>query len=382
MLMKIIFYPVGFILSFFFSVLNIRFLNILTFRIGHLCAEPDCYIKEEILGKHPKYKAFILAPRGKVSNKHLLSYWEKYFRIIRSSIAWIFLKPLSENPFTGFSVHRYCSVINKNAGYPRIQDEYYKSGGQPLLVLTEFDRMRGRDLLSKLGMPRDAWFVCVHCREEGYIGREGQTYRNADISNYFPAMDAIVEKGGWVIRLGDPSMKLIPLKKNIIDYAHLDIKSDWMDIFLSASCEFFLGSASGLYVAANIFGVPAGTVNNLPVSTVLPYGPHSVGIPMFIRFEREKRYLSFKEVLNSSVGDFRSDHLYKEAGLVTVQNSSEDIKELMIEMFDRVKGNLKYTEEDERLQERFKSLMKPNHYSYGAVSRVGREFLRKYEYLL
>lgn len=379
---KIFYYSVGFISLPFCIALNIRFLNVSTSRIGHLCVEPDCYIKEEILGKHPKYKALILAPRGKVANEHLLFYWEKYFKIIRSPIVCILLKPLSENPFMGFNVYRYCSVVNKAADFPWIQDAYYKSDGRPLLALTEFDYKRGWDLLLKLGMPRDAWFVCVHCREEGYISGEGQTYRNADIANYLPAMEAIVERGGWVIRLGEPSMKVIPPKKNIIDYAHLDIKSDWMDIFLSASCKFFLGSDSGLFALANIFGVPVGTVNRAPMSMVLTYGPYNVGIPMFIRPDEEERYLSFKEVLNSPIGNFRFDHLYSKAGVGTVQNSPEDIKEVMIEMLDRLEGKLKYSEEDERLQARFKSLMNPTHYSYGAISRVGRDFLRKYEYLL
>lgn len=53
-----------------------------------------------------------------------------------------------------------------------------------------------------------------------------------------------------------------------------------------------------------------------------------------------------------------------------------------MEMLDRTENRLFYTLEDERLQERFKSLMNPSHYSYGAISRVGRDFLRKYSFLL
>lgn len=99
-------------------------------------------------------------------------------------------------------------------------------------------------------------------------------------------------------------------------------------------------------------------------------------------FLKEERYLSFKEVLSSPMGNFRHDPLYSEAGVWPVDNSPEDIKELAMEMLDRIEGKSLYSAEDERLQKRFKSLMNPSHYSYGAISRVGRDFLRKYAFLL
>ena len=38
---------------------------------------------------------------------------------------------------------------------------------------------------------------------------EGQAYRNVNIDTYVPAMEAIVERGGWVIRYGDAGMQAI-----------------------------------------------------------------------------------------------------------------------------------------------------------------------------
>jgi hypothetical protein len=51
-------------------------------------------------------------------------------------------------------------------------------------------------------------------------------------------------------------------------------------------------------------------------------------------------------------------------------------------MLDKTEGKIRYSAEDELLQARFKSLMQPDHYSYGAMSRIGRDFLRKYSELL
>jgi hypothetical protein len=51
-------------------------------------------------------------------------------------------------------------------------------------------------------------------------------------------------------------------------------------------------------------------------------------------------------------------------------------------MPERSAGSAIYSEADEERQRRFKSLLRPGHFSDGGVNRVGRDFLRKYESLL
>ena len=47
-------------------------------------------------------------------------------------------------------------------------------------------------------------------------------------------------------------------------------------------------------------------------------------------------------------------------------------------MLERTAGEFEVTAEDEALQQAFKGLLVPGHYSYGAMSRVGRDFLRRH----
>lgn len=358
--------------------LKIRFLPVYTPAIGHLCGEPDCYIKEGLLGLRPQYHTILLAENKSTANPHLVSYWKKYFTIINSSFLCMLIRPLTNNRFTIYYIFNYFFTYTPQ--WPEIQKKY---GNRPaLLSLSKFDYQRGWACLMDLGIPRDAWFVSVHCREDGYLGKVDQSMRNADIENYFLAMEEIVKRGGWVIRMGDPSMKPINSKGRIIDYAHLSIKSDWMDVFLSASCKFFLGSNSGLTNLAAIFGVSSGNANFCPISAVFPYGVQDVGIPKLIRSIGKKRYLTFKEIFDYSISQYRFDSLYSQAGVQAIENTPEDIRDLAIEMFEKAEGLIVYSEEDEYLQERFKGLMNPTHYSYGAMSRVGRDFLRKYKHLL
>lgn len=363
----------------FCIITNTRFVPFYVRSIGMLCVEPDCYIKEEILGMRSKYNSIVLASRGTVVNEHMLDYWKRYgIKIVKSPALCFFLRPLSMNRFSAYNVLKY--AFNYYPVFPEIQRRFH--GRPPLLKLTGPDLERGWKLLKNIGMPENAWFVCIHCREDSYLGDVDQSNRNCDINNYLPAIESIVKKGGWVIRVGDPAMKAISSMEHVIDYVHLEIKSDWMDIFLLASCRFFLGSHSGLCTVSTVFGVPSAVANFVPIGAALSYGAHDIGIPKLLWSVGKNRYLTFREAFDSPVSNYRFDSSYCKAGVRPVENFPEDITSLATEMMDRTHNRASYTDEDELLQKRFKSLMKPGHYSYGAVSRIGRDFLRKYAYML
>lgn len=63
-------------------------------------------------------------------------------------------------------------------------------------------------------------------------------------------------------------------------------------------------------------------------------------------------------------------------------NTPDEVRDLAIEMLDRLDGRLSYDADDEARQARFRALFRPVHYSYGALSRVGGAFLRKHDHLL
>lgn len=373
--------------------LGVRFLPRYISFVGHLACDTDCYVKEGILGMRPHHFGILLAPPGVVANPHLLDYWRQYLTIISSPFLCKMLEPLSRDKKLEYVI-LYCSgkiSQHKINTFPAIQRAW---GDRPsLLTLREADRERGWNCLQSLGVPKDAWFVCFHCREPGYVyprhtPEQSQAYhkiqhhRNADIYTYIPAMRAIVERGGWCIRMGDPATKPLPLMEKVIDYAHLPVKSNWMDVFLCASCRFFLGGSSGLMGIASVFGITGATANIGDMGAVLGHGPRGINILKLVWSLSEERYLTFKEVFDSPISHFFYGFEYDDAGVRVVDNSPEDIRDLALEMLDRIEGKAIYTAQDERLQERFISLLRPGHYSYGGSSRVGRDFLRRYTWLL
>src|SRR5262249_38253924 len=131
-------------------------------------------------------------------------------------------------------------------------------GREPLLELTPEDRQRGRECLKQLGVPPERWFVTLHVRETGYKPSDiGFRHRNADLDSYLPAIDALIQRGGFVVRLGSPHMRPATPRNGFIDYAHSSLRSDWMDIFLIAEGLFHIGVESGISHLPVTFGLPS-----------------------------------------------------------------------------------------------------------------------------
>ncbi|MEG5045380.1 TIGR04372 family glycosyltransferase [Microcoleus sp. B4-C1] len=351
--------------------------------IGHLAINIDIYIKMGILGWRPQYHTILLAPSEQVINPCLLNYWRRYLHIITDPSVIERLLPLAKTmrclEYTLYHI-KLASGQMVDIGYamPIVQKQWETQARPPLLTRSPSDYERGWNCLRDLGVPKNAWFVCLHVREDGFR-REGiTTHRSADINTYSLAIESIVARGGWVIRMGDPTMKPLPPMKQAIDYAHTDAKSDWMDVFLCTSCRFFLGSASGLACVPLVFGVPSAITNTWPVSG-RPPSNHDLFIPKLAWSEVEKRYLTFEEALAPRFFFNLNSQLLYSWGIKVVDNTPEEINDLVLEMLDRLEGKCQYTAEDEVLQQQFNSL--PTPYGPSAFnSRIGRSFLHNYHF--
>jgi putative glycosyltransferase (TIGR04372 family) len=376
-------------------ILRIRFLVNSVYpplftHIGHLAAEPDCFVKEGLLGLRPWFIGVLLIPRGSAANPCLLNCWRQRLWVV-SSPFWVrLLSPLAAVPELQYHTDPYVTAINKTPTFGPIQAAY--AGRKPVLHLTRRHRKAGEAVLQRLGMPPGAWFVGIHCREGGFVSADpskdpahratSHRARNASIEGYLPAMKALVERGGWCIRLGDPSMSPLPPIPGVIDYANSPLRSDWMDIFLCSQCRFLLGSASGLCMVASVFGVPCAIANQTSPAIALPYGPGDLFIPKPIFSVPSGEQLTLPEILGGPLGNARFTYCLDLARTTVEDNAPEDIRDLALEMLDELDGTFRETEEDQCLQAEFRALLHPGHYAYGTISRFGRLYLRKHRWLL
>ncbi len=376
-LLAVILFPLSLILYF----AGVRRLCIFTDRLGHLAMEPDTLLKAQSLGMIKPKRWFILAPSHRVANPHLLQYWERYFTIYSSSLSCFLLNALSLWPFMRDSVSHF---INNDKG-PQLVYEVNRQWGArpPLLKLTAEDCAFAETQLLALGLPKGAWFVCVHAREGGFspVDEMFHSYRNGSIENLIPSMQEIVKQGGWVIRVGDPSMTKLKSMPQVIDYAHHPLRSARLDIILFARARFLLGNTSGIYMACSVFGVPNALANMAPMP-VLGVDKNDLSIPKLHRNENMAHHLSFKEVMRSSISTFRYSALYSKNKIVVEENSADDILLLTQEMLARLDGTFCETAEIKQLHQAYMALFEPRHYGYGSVSKISFSFLERYRHLV
>jgi hypothetical protein len=110
--------------------------------------------------------------------------------------------------------------------------------------------------------------------------------------------------------------------------------------------------------------------------------PGDIAIPKLYWSKTDRCYLSFKEILDSAMGNFRYTELFEAANIKLIESAPDEIQNLAMEMLDAIDGGSAYTVEDEVAQGQFVSLMRPGHFTYGSGARMGRDFLRKYSCLI
>ncbi|MBU3540826.1 TIGR04372 family glycosyltransferase [Polynucleobacter sp. UB-Tiil-W10] len=214
----------------------------------------------------------------------------------------------------------------------RIQKDWERQQRPPLLSVTAGEQKFLRRTLSLLGLPDGAWYVCLHVRESGFHKGWNTLYptmRDANIDDYLPAIDLIVKQGGWVIRMGDPSMKPLPPMAGVIDYAHSTLKTPKADILIAIDCRFFLGTNSGFATIPAIYGVRCVFSNWVPIG--LPLWPsQDLMMPKLFWNEHQARYLSFDEVFSSGLA-FIQNWADLPKGIILRDNTPQEILELTAE---------------------------------------------------
>ena len=351
----------------------------------------DAWIKSGLLGLRPPCSSLVLvklALMGRAANQCLLDYWSLYFDFVEDPGKLTQLSRLARDLRARITDYIPCGeriVPNTHSAAAWIHAEWERQNRQPLLRLKDEHKQRGWEVLERMGIPKDAWFVTAHVREGGFKGKEG--FRDSNIATYLESFRQVAARGGWVIRLGDASMDPLPSMPQVIDYALSPIKSDWMDVFLQATARFMIGTSSGLPSVSYAFGVPLAITNYLPTCAV-HFARQDLFLPRLMRRINDRSFLNLEELMTLPYSMGISDGMYKNVFRVDpIPNTSEEIAGLVAEMLDKLDGTLRYTEEDELLQQRFKSLTAEREVMIGLPGfeiqcRLGRDFLRRHQHLL
>jgi putative glycosyltransferase (TIGR04372 family) len=371
-------------------LLQLRFPNshALSRNFGHLAVDPGLYVQSQAIGERPTRKAVLVISRNSVHNLYLLNLWRQKFHVISHPLLSILLTPLKWSKLSGSPMYQLDYKIVSELGdklisgpaVDEIANRYAEVvAGKPLLTLDDITYQSGLQLLQENGMPNDAWWVAFHAREASYHGA-GYSPRNVDPHTYIDAIHEIIGRGGYVVRIGDSGMTPLPDIDGLIDLSRLEDKLDWIDIFVIAGARFLLESNSGPGSIAWICGVPVAATNWVPICQGT-MSNRDIRIPKLMVESSSSKVLSFDTVLGSEfLRDIHNKPGAAQAGIHWRDNTAEEIRELAIEMMDRLDGIANNEPRDNQLQSRFQNLVesKSTPETLGTMSRIGRHFLREH----
>lgn len=374
--------------------------------IGHQAAEPSCCVVEKKLGIHPFRIIYFLSSheqvQGCLHNMELLNYWKRYFLFFvfeKNVNLWETLKfklfhPLLRPEKFSIKFNRERSLRYDQAPYMMPDERYhtvYPLRGfykKTLLQLTPSHKEYGYEILNQLGVPKDAFFVAFHARDPVFYTsfasecmqdyeRSNQRVRDINVDSYYLALKRIVEKGGYCIRIGSPKIDPLPQRildlGHVIDYPKSQFVSPKMDVFLLAETKFLLGCASGPADVPAVFGKPMVMANTVQF---WGFSPYPDDLMTFKKYYSKKlnRYLSIDEITKPPYRLLRRDPEFAELGVMTIDNTEEEILKVVEEMFAKLDGSLTYSNQDENLQKQFKEKLKTLP-CYPLAGRIGKDFL-------
>ncbi len=287
------------------------------------------------------------------------------------------------------------TVLLKPRFTPELPGHQYLWKLEPATSLTDEEIKFGDELRQRLGIPKDAQYVCLSVKDAAYyalitpnkgygqdLTHQVKDSRNVDINKYMLAATHLANLGIYVVRVG--SVVSAPLPKNrhkfIIDYA-TEARSELGDVLIGANCKFLINGVSGYWVFTSARNKPNIVGDSFRRDT-LAMNKQSIVVLRLLRRKSDSQLISFAEI---AVGgeEWADDKFLTNLGLEPVPNTPEEILNAVIEMNDWVDGKLELSEHDEELQTKFYNCYPPEtRLEKNPLVRISPSFLRKYSDLL
>ena len=340
--------------------------------IGHMgCV--DWHMRMVRLEMLPQANYVLLAPPGKIANTAMLNCLESICCVVRDPSLVDELFPYQRffgDQFIAFPADDGELAEPWPHAAARAQRLWTERKFPPQLSISDEDREFGNAALKRLGLPSDAWYVSLHVREGGFHGDNSGTmtaHRIAAIDDYFSGIREIVDRGGWVIRLGDTSMKPLSSMPHVVDYAHSAEKSPRMDVFLMATSRFVIGTTSGPATATMAFGTPMLLVNCIAAEP--HFWTQETDFMVKSIFDRRRgRYLTLSEICQEPFRSLLvSATMLSQRGYQVIDNTADDIRAAVAYKLDCMDGRVRRLDEQDPLTKQYRTVMAHDPINFGAA---------------
>ncbi|MCX6222376.1 MAG: TIGR04372 family glycosyltransferase [Bacteroidia bacterium] len=349
--------PVVFVMRMVRPWLLVRLGGLNSCRIGHFAANTELYLCERDAGINKPiqyhFNLFYLAHKP-ICNHQLTTMWKRSLRIWPT---WI-LAPIDfiNKMIPGGTIHEVGRNTQNDRDVHNLLDRFPAH-----LLFTNEEEARGEDGLRNMGISTDAQFVCLIVRDSEYLNAHlsgadcnYHNFRDSNIEKYILAVEELADRDYFVIRMGVHVKDA--LKSNhpkVIDYATNGMRNDFMDIYLGAKCDFCISVGTGFDAIPLIFRRPVVYVNMVPLGYLFTFSNQFLGITKHHILVEERRELTLREIFYRKVGFSLQTSDFTSKGIELNENTSEEIRDVVIEMAERINGSWQPQEDDEILQKRF-----------------------------
>ena len=300
-------------------------------RYGHLALEPEIFLAEqEILkttGALPRrvVNVWSLGPVAKQSNRYLANKWKQELLVFPS---WLVSSLHSVGSFFPFlklnepklSVTGSMNGLDKTASHVSFKANEIEEGKKRLV---------------EIGVNPDKPYVCLivrdggHYKSKGEIESAGYEFLNFDINNFSGVAEVLIESGFQVIRMGSGSERPFTSKPDgVIDYALSRNRSEFLDVFIAATCEFAVSTQTGPDAVCMLFRRP---VLYMDISSYCQFFFGSkIATWSPARLHKNGKILNLSEVVNSEIAWFKDPNSFSINGISQQKSSNNELRELVL----------------------------------------------------
>ena len=308
-------------------------------RYGHLALEPEIFLAEREIMKatnasHGRViSIWSLGPVTKQSNRFLAKKWKDELLVLpswfvdslhRAGLVFPFLK--LEEP--KLSITGSLNGLDKTDSHVSLSVEEIEEG---------------RKRLIEIGINPDEPYVCLivrdggHYKSRGDIESAGYELLNFDINDFAGVAEALIESGFQVVRMGSGSERPFTSRPDgVVDYALSKNRSEFLDIYLAATCEFAVSTQTGPDAVCMLFRRPVLYVD------VTRYCQFFFGSKLAtwspVRLQKNGSTLNLSEVVNSEIAWFKDPNLFSKNGISQQKTSSSELREL-VRSYIRARGS-------------------------------------------
>jgi putative glycosyltransferase (TIGR04372 family) len=365
--------------------LLVRLGGLVSSRIGHFIANTEIYLCNRDAGifvPNQRYTDLFYMSKP-ICNQQVAIMWK---RVLRIRPTWI-LEPIYRvnGLIPGGKSHDIGPNLQLGLDVNNLLDRF-----PPHLQFTAEEETCGEEGLRTMGLPVGAKFVCLIVRDSAYLDSQFandwsyHNYRDSDIQNYVLAAEALAERGYFVIRMGAKVKTAInSTHPKVIDYAANDMRSEFMDIYLGAKCAFCISTGTGWDAVPEMLRRPIVYVNMVPIGNLHTFRAEFLSIAKRHVLHASRKTLTLSEIFSQGVGFCTRTSDYESADVDLYENTPEEIRDVVIEMAERLNGTWQAYPKDESLQQRFWEIFPADvldakgHLRHGEIrARFGAAFLR------